>query len=209
MSAQVRGLYPLLSEGPLPLGDFAAAARALAPYVSVMQVRVKSLGDRARLALVKEVADVLQGWGGVLVVNDRADLAHILARETTLQVGLHLGQTDLPPRAARAIVGPDVIIGLSTHDLTQLAAASDEPVDYVAFGPVFQTTTKAHPDPLVGLAGLHAAAALTTRPLVAIGGLDPERARAACDAGASAVAVAGALFADGLAGLAERARRFV
>lgn len=212
----VAGLYPLLSEGALPTLAMPAAARVLADAgCTVVQLRLKSLGDAERLRVQRAVAAALSGSGATLVIDDRADLAAILAAEAppAVAAGLHLGQTDLPPAAARAIVGPEVLVGYSTHSLEQLHAAAAEPVDYLGFGPIFPTASKHGADPSVGLAQLRAAAASTSRPLVAIGGLDLRTAPAAIGAGAAAVAVIGALFADldltdasGLAALAKRAR---
>ncbi|MFO0748960.1 MAG: thiamine phosphate synthase [Myxococcota bacterium] len=212
----VSGLYPLLSEGALPLADFPPAARMLADLgVSVLQVRLKGASDRQRLGVQRAVADALTdvGFRGTLVVNDRADLARVLADEYPLRVGLHLGQDDLPPRSARDIVGPDVVIGLSTHDAQQLALGLEAPVDYLAFGPIFATATKAKADPVVGVEGLAAASQAVRsharpRPLVAIGGLDPARAKACAAVGADAWAVAQALFADGLVGMVHRVGAF-
>jgi len=195
----MNGLYALLSSEVLPLSDFAEAARALAAQrVDTLQVRAKDLPDRERLAVQRAVASALEGYGGLLVVNDRADLAYVLAVEyPDLQVGLHLGQDDVPPSLARAVVGPGVPIGLSTHNLDQVRAARAEPVDYIAFGPIYHTTTKQRPDPIVGIEGLRAACRMSDTPVVAIGGITPERARAVYKAGAAAVAVASGLFVKG------------
>lgn len=214
----IAGLYPLLTDGVLPLADFPPAAVALADLgVTVLQIRLKAAPDRERLAVQRAVAAALagraSGFAGLLVVNDRPDLARVLAAESSLRVGLHLGQTDLPPALARAIVGPGVALGLSTHASDQLARGLEEPVDYLAYGPIFPTATKGDPDPVVGLDGLAAASRAVAshahpRPLVAIGGIDPSRARACVAAGASAFAVVGALFGDGLPGLAARVEAF-
>lgn len=209
----VPGLYPLLTDPLVGLDDFPRAARALADAgVLTLQLRVKAdIGDGRRLALQRAVTAALADWPGLLVINDRADLAALLRHEAppTIAVGLHLGQDDLPPAHARAIVGPDVVIGLSTHSPDQVRAAAAEPVDYLGYGPIFPTRTKANPDPVVGLAGLAAAASLTSLPLVAIGGVDLATAPACRDAGAHAVAVSGALFAGDLANLTGRAHALV
>jgi thiamine-phosphate pyrophosphorylase len=197
---QVRGLYPLLSDDVVDLAQFQTLAAAVAPVVSVLQLRWKQSDDAAALDSARRSIEALGAWPGLLVINDRPDIAAILARETTLHLGLHLGQDDLPPTLARAIVGPDVVIGYSTHDLDQVREAATLPVDYLGFGPVFPTSTKLNPDPTVGLDGLAAAIAATHLPIVAIGGLDAPRAKACLEAGAQAVAVVSALFA----GPAER-----
>jgi len=206
------GLYALLTDDLLPIEAHPEAAGLLAAAgAAVIQLRLKAAPDRERLASQRAVMERLRGWRGVLCVNDRADLAVILAREAPpgLRAALHLGQDDLPPVAARAIVGPEVLVGLSTHDLDQIAAAEGEPVDYLGFGPIFPTGTKVNPDPVVGLdgaRGLAAAARATSRPLVAIGGIGLERLREVRAAGARAIALASALSAGGLGGLEARAR---
>ena len=148
------------------------------------------------LALADRLAARTRGAGAMFIVNDRLDIA-LLAGAT----GVHVGQDDLTPgeirRACAALSGPMVsVIGLSTHNDTQLQAGLDEPVSYLAIGPVFATTTKAQPDPVVGLSGVRLARARTASrgvPLVAIGGVDETNARAVIDAGADIVAIAGDL----------------
>lgn len=119
-----------------------------------------------------------------LVVNDRADVALLAGA-----AGVHVGQDDLAPRAARALLGPDKLVGFSTHNPAQVAAAQAEPVDYVAFGPIFATATKTDTEPVVGLDGLREARRRTQKPLVAIGGIAAENAASVLAAGADAVAV--------------------
>jgi thiamine-phosphate pyrophosphorylase len=103
--------------------------------------------------------------------------------------GVHLGQDDLPPDAAREILGPGRLIGFSTHNEEQVKAAATAPVDYLAFGPIFATTSKDKPDPIVGCEGLKKVRTLTKKPLVAIGGITPENAGQVIEAGADSVAV--------------------
>jgi thiamine-phosphate pyrophosphorylase len=107
---------------------------------------------------------------------------------------VHLGQDDLPPEAARRLLGADAIIGYSTHSLAQLAEAAKLPVDYIAFGPVFQTATKSDSARVVGLEGVRAARNATDKPLVAIGGITLEKARDVIDAGADSVAMISGLL---------------
>jgi thiamine-phosphate pyrophosphorylase len=103
--------------------------------------------------------------------------------------GVHVGQEDLSPADARALLGPEVMVGVSTHGESQLVKAADSPVDYVAIGPVFATSSKQVPDPVVGLEGVRAARALTDKPLVAIGGITRANCAAVIEAGADSVAV--------------------
>lgn len=138
-----------------------------------------------------------------LIVNDRADVARLAEA-----AGVHLGQDDLPVEAARALLGPEKIIGWSTHTPAQVEAGDALPVDYLAFGPIFATSTKADSELVVGLAGLREARTLTRKPLVAIGGITPANAAAAIEAGADSVAViAGWLGADDIPARLEEFRR--
>jgi thiamine-phosphate pyrophosphorylase len=110
--------------------------------------------------------------------------------------GVHVGQDDLSPEGARLVVGDNRLVGVSTHNAEQLQLADRAPVDYIAIGPIFGTRSKANPDPVVGLDGLRAVRKLTTKPLVAIGGITRENCRSVIDAGADSVAVIADLFAD-------------
>ena len=135
------------------------------------------------------------GWGTRgsfrLIMNDRADLC--VAAEFD---GLHIGQDDLSPAAARRIIGPDRWLGISTHNPEQIAEADKTDADYLAIGPVFATTSKANPDPVVGLEGVRRARELTRKPLVAIGGITRANVRSVIDAGADSVAVISDLLPD-------------
>src|SRR6185312_5467409 len=103
--------------------------------------------------------------------------------------GVHVGQDDLSPEGARAVIGDRLWLGVSTHNTKQLAEADKTSADYVAIGPVFETRSKANPDPVIGLDGVRQAKALTRKPLVAIGGVTRENCRSVIEAGADAVAV--------------------
>lgn len=127
-----------------------------------------------------------------IIVNDRADIAMMAGAD-----GVHLGQTDLSPPRVRRLMGQNAIIGFSTHDLDQVEAALSLPVDYIAFGPIYATRTKAQADPAVGLELLRAARRIARGiPLVAIGGLRSENISAVFDAGADSAAVISALMSD-------------
>lgn len=176
-----------------------------------VQLRLKRSTDRERLATQRAVAEALHGHAIVLCVDDRADLACVLRDERPEgpTAGLHVGADDLPPGVARDLVGTSVRLGTSTHDPAQLRAAVGEPVDYVAYGPVYGTRSKERPDPTVGLAGLRRAAEVVACPLVAIGGLDEEGAVAAREAGADAVAMISALYAGADPATASGRQRIV
>ena len=126
------------------------------------------------------------------IVNDRVDLAVAVEAD-----GVHLGQDDLPPEAARKLLGRAAIIGFSTHDLEQAFEASTLPINYLAIGPIFETGTKANPDPAVGIEGIRTVRSVVgDLTLVAIGGITAENAREVLAAGADSVAVISALVSD-------------
>lgn len=186
-------------------GPAEVAAAYLSGGARLLQVRAKDVPSGTFLDLVDAVAAAARGTGATVVVNDRVDVARAAG------LGVHLGQDDLPVDAARALLGPEAVVGLSTHTSAQLTAAVRQPVTYVAYGPIFATATKTHPDPVVGLAGLSAAATVAGAagvPLVAIGGITLATAATVRRAGANSVAVIADLLA-GPEGPAERVRRFL
>jgi thiamine-phosphate pyrophosphorylase len=151
----------------------------------LIQYRDKQGAARELYEIGRSLVHRLEKFPVRLVVNDRPDIASIVGAG-----GVHVGQDDLPVAAARRIVGPDLWVGFSTHTLDQVREADATSADYIAFGPIFPTTTKAAPDPTVGIEGLRRARALTRKPLVAIGGIRLERAEEVWRAGADSVAVA-------------------
>ncbi|HET9317396.1 MAG TPA: thiamine phosphate synthase [Vicinamibacteria bacterium] len=183
-------LYPILDLGLLGTRRPGAVASTLLDGgVTLLQLRGKTASDRELVVAAREVLAVTRPRGAYLVINDRPDVAMVVGAD-----GVHVGQDDLRPRDVRALVGSRLIVGVSTHDLAQVTAAAGEPVDYVALGPVFETRTKARPDPVVGLDLLAQARLLARRPLVAIGGIDVANARAVVQAGADGLAVVSALL---------------
>jgi len=171
-------------------------ARAfLAGGATFLQLRAKAMPSAALLEMAETIAALAHQAGATLIVNDRADLAHLAGAD-----GVHVGQDDLAPAAVRRLVGDDAMVGLSTHTVEQLDSAIHEPVTYLAVGPVFGTATKdtgysAIGLPLVRDAARRAAAARV--PLVAIGGITLDRATEVIAAGAASVAVIGDLLATG------------
>ena len=171
-------------------------ARAfLAGGATFLQLRAKAMPSAALLETAEAIAAFAHQAGATLIVNDRADLAHLAGAD-----GVHVGQDDLAPAAVRRLVGDDAMVGLSTHTVEQLDSAIHEPVTYLAVGPVFGTATKdtgysAIGLPLVRDAARRAAAARV--PLVAIGGITLDRATEVIAAGAASVAVIGDLLATG------------
>ena len=137
------------------------------------------------------VTEAWQANHPLLIMNDRADLA--LGADFD---GVHVGQQDLSPAAARQIIGPNRLLGVSTHNSEQVGTANKSAADYLAIGPVFATGSKENPDPIVGLDGVHRARLLTRKPLVAIGGITCKLAPEVIAAGADSVAVISALVRE-------------
>ena len=148
-----------------------------------IQYRNKVGTTREMLGHARELRLAL-GDGVTLIMNDRADICIAAGFE-----GVHVGQDDLSHEGARTVIGPSRVLGISTHNLEQLKEADAGPADYIAYGPVFPTSGKRNPDPVVGLEGIRAARAATKKPLVAIGGITRANARSVIDAGADSVAV--------------------
>jgi thiamine-phosphate pyrophosphorylase len=178
-------LYPILDRTAYADADalLSAAEDLLAGGVTLLQYRNKNGSARQMLDEARRLRDLL-GNRAHLFINDRADLA--VAADCA---GVHVGQDDLSPDAARSVIGPRMWLGVSTHNPEQIEAANSTSADYLAIGPVFGTASKEKPDPVVGLEGVRSARALTRKPLVAIGGITRENARSVIDAGADAVAV--------------------
>ena len=165
-------------------GDPVQLAQALiAAGAQFIQVRNKNAGARDFLDQMERVVSVAQSRARI-IVNDRADIARLSGA-----AGVHLGQSDLPPAMARKILSGEAIVGLSTHNLDQAREGDQYPVDYIAVGPIFPTSTKKNPDPVVGLEGLASIARVVRKPIVAIGGITIENARDVLNAGARSVAV--------------------
>ncbi len=200
---QLPRLYPILDSDCFTSAEalFAAAEELTAAGCTLIQYRNKSGSARVMLeqapALRRRVVSgshVSQSRRDVghplldipirLIMNDRADLC--LAADFD---GVHVGQEDLSPESVRKIIGPDRWLGVSTHNPEQLAEANLTSADYLAIGPVFSTSSKANPDPVVGLEGVRRARVLTRKPLVAIGGITRANAASIIDAGADSVAV--------------------
>ena len=196
-------LYPILDTGALErrgLGLAETAAAMIEGGARILQIRHKMLWSGRVFDDAREVAALCRQAGATLIVNDRADIAKLLG------AGLHVGQDDLAPTDARALLGDEAVIGYSTHNAAQLRDAAAEPVDYIALGPIFGTTSKQNPDPAVGIDELRRCRALVEKPLVGIGGITRENARAVFDAGADAVAVIADLLPESAAAADVRQR---
>ena len=172
------------------IDPIAAAELILEGGAAILQFRHKGFFSREVFAQLERIAKLCRDAHVLFVVNDRADLAAITG------AALHLGQDDLTPSAARKVVGDATLIGFSTHNESQLRAAVAEPANYLALGPIFGTSSKNNPDPIVGLDELRRLRYFTDRPLVAIGGITRANAQSVLAAGADSVAIIGDLFAE-------------
>jgi thiamine-phosphate pyrophosphorylase len=193
----VRGLYPIVDTDALQARGIALlefAEQVLVARPPLLQLRAKRLGGRETLSLLSALLPRCRVRGTLLFANDRPDLAILAGCD-----GVHVGQDDVPVALVRKLA-LKLKVGVSTHDLGELDAALADRPDYVAFGPIFATSSKERPDPLLGLEGLEQAAARARAaaiPLVAIGGITLERAAPVAATGALAAVIAGLLPESG------------
>jgi thiamine-phosphate pyrophosphorylase len=206
-------LYPILDADALVRAGVPLAAAGHALYeagVRWVQYRDKRATDAEMVERMRVLRAIFPAGDAVLMVNDRVHLCGAAEAD-----GVHIGQEDMEPAEARKALGRGRLLGVSTHNVTQLRAALKTGApDYLAIGPVFATASKQNPDPVVGIEGVKAARALTRLPLVAIGGIHCENAREVIEAGADAVAVISGLLPEGGQeqggqGTAERVRDFL
>jgi thiamine-phosphate pyrophosphorylase len=193
-SDRLPAVYPIVDTAACRragLDPVSVAAACLRGGATLLQIRAKGEASGAVLALARQMQELARGRDARLIVNDRADLALMAGA-----AGVHVGQADLPPDVVRALVGPDLTVGLSTHTETQIEAAPREHVSYLAVGPIFGTTSKDTGYPPRGLDLVRHAAA-TGLPVVAIGGITLDNAPAVYEAGAQSVAVISDLLAEG------------
>lgn len=190
-------LYAIIDPGLLKDGSASAVSWYLRELIgggaTLIQLRNKNSDAKEILSQAREMRRVAthQLNGVRLIMNDRADLC--LAADFD---GVHVGQDDLTPEGARKVIGSQRWVGLSTHNPEQVRAAHQTDADYIAIGPIFQTTSKRNPDPVIGLEGIRAARELTSKPLFAIGGITVENCRSVIEAGADGVAIISALLGD-------------
>jgi thiamine-phosphate pyrophosphorylase len=175
------------------------ARRALRGGAGVVQFRQKSGPIRAKVHAARAVANACRDADATLVIDDHLDVAQAVAA-----AGVHLGQDDFPIADARRVLGPDALIGATATTPAQARAAAEAGADYLGFGPVFSTTSKADPASVKGVEGLRAACRAVEHPVIAIAGITPERVRPCLEAGAHGVAV---LSGVACAGEPERAAR--
>ena len=191
----LQGLYAIADMGTLAargisLRGYAEELRAAG--VMLVQYRDKAADDEIALYRAEELGKVFEGFGATLIANDRLDTMLLAGWD-----GVHIGQQDMSVEDARVVVGDGRIIGVSTHTMEQVWEAEQGVADYVAIGPVFATGTKRDAAPVVGLDAVKRARELTSKPLVAIGGITRANARSVIEAGADAVAIISGLLVEG------------
>ncbi len=177
-------LYVILDAALLTVPETECAEKLAAAGVRLLQYRDKEASARELFERSKRLSSLLVPRGVTFIVNDRADVAS--AAEAS---GVHVGQEDLGAEAARSVLGTGKLLGVSTHNLEQFKDAAGTSADYVAVGPVFSTSTKANPDPVVGIEFIRRVRPLTDKPIVAIGGITLDRAAEVIEAGADSVTV--------------------
>jgi thiamine-phosphate pyrophosphorylase len=180
-------LYPILDadlllRAGLSIEGFARELREAG--IRFLQYRDKEASDEVVLDRAARLRRIFPPSDSCLILNDRVALVLAAGYD-----GVHVGQEDLSPVQVRALLGADVLIGVSTHGQRQLMSAEEGPADYVAIGPVFATTSKQNPDPVVGIEGVRAARAISSKPMVAIGGINRSNCAAVLEAGADSIAV--------------------
>jgi thiamine-phosphate pyrophosphorylase len=185
-------VYPLTDVQLSGLSHAEQVQRLSDGGASLIQLREKSSPALQFYEHASAAMAIAAERGVRLIINDRVDVALAVGTH-----GVHLGQDDMPPEAARRLLGPEAIIGYSTHSVAQAVEALDLPIDYIAIGPIFKTATKSDTSPVLGLEGLRAVReAIGTVPLVAIGGITAANAPEVIEAGADSVAVISALLSD-------------
>lgn len=178
-------IYPITDTRISGLSHLEQVRRLIAGGARLIQLREKLAATGEFYEAAVEAVAYAHTHGAKMIINDRADIA--LAAKAD---GVHLGQDDLSPTHVRDLLGPTAIIGISTHSLEQARAALQLPIDYIAIGPIFATSTKKEPEPVVGLEGLRSVRDMDPYiPLVAIGGIDRNSAASVLAAGADSVAM--------------------
>jgi thiamine-phosphate pyrophosphorylase len=185
-------IYPITDTGISGLTHLQQAERLISGGAKIIQLRDKTATSAEFFRSAVETVDLCRQHGVTIIINDRVDIALLSGAD-----GVHLGQDDIPPDAARKILGENAMIGLSTHSVEQIRAAIAQPVDYLAIGPIFSTATKDDHDPIVGLDGIRSAKREAGEiPLIAIGGIDAANLLAVLDAGADSAAVISVVARD-------------
>jgi len=185
-------IYPITDVSLAGISHGEQVGRLIAGGATFIQLREKHASPRDFFEAAKPAIEIARKNNVMIIINDRVDIARALGAD-----GVHLGQDDLPPNAAREVLGPDAIIGFSTHSVEQAIDAAGLPIDYIAIGPIFETKTKENPDPIVGLDGLaEVKKNIGNIPLVAIGGIDLDNVLDVLAAGADSIALVSAIIGD-------------
>lgn len=192
MKFQLPKIYPITDERVSGIPAYEQFEGLIAGGASLIQLRDKHSSSRELYESATNCLSIARAAGARIIINDRVDIALALKAD-----GVHLGQDDLPCEQARSILGQHAIIGFSTHSPEQAKAALALPVDYIAIGPIFSTSTKENPDAVVGLEGLSRVKSIIGRfPLVAIGGITSSNVRSILEGGADSAAMISGLVAD-------------
>ena len=185
-------VYPITDVRFTGLSHSEQVTRLIQGGATLIQLREKNLSPREFFLQARPAVEVARANGVRIIINDRVDIALALQAD-----GVHLGQNDMPPEAARAILGNQALIGFSTHNPAQALSACNLPIDYLAIGPIFPTSSKDNPDPVVGLSGLKQVRnSVADLPLVAIGGITSENIEDVLKSGADCAAVISAVLGD-------------
>jgi len=185
-------IYPITDTRISGLSHLEQVTRLIAGGATLIQLREKHLSPAEFFEYASAAIAFARERSVKIIINDRVDIAAALNAD-----GVHLGQDDLPPAEARKILGDDAIIGFSTHSIKQVREALTFPVDYIAYGPIFDTKTKLDPDTAVGITPLNQVReTIGEANLVAIGGIDGRNYRSVLDAGADSVAIIRAILSN-------------
>lgn len=195
-------LYPITDTELSRLSHLEQVRQLASGGATLVQLRDKYASPREFFESAREAVNLARSLGVRIIINDRVDIAIAAGAD-----GVHLGQDDFPPEKARELLGPNKIIGYSTHTLKQALEADLLPVDYIAIGPVFSTSTKENPDPVIGLEGVRQVKDGISKPLVAIGGITLSNAQSVIRAGADSLAVISDLYLNGV--IRERVQNFL
>lgn len=202
MSLVLPPLYVILDAALLTTSELEAAKKLTDAGARLFQYRNKRGSSRELLQGSSGLAAELAQCGALFFVNDRPDVAFLSGAS-----GVHVGQKDLPVAESRSVLGHGKLLGISTHNLEQFRVAAATDADYIALGPIFDTDSKANPDPAVGTAMIREARKLSRKPIVAIGGITLDRAKEVMEAGADSVAVISDILRAADPG--KRARQFL
>ena len=185
MSLRLPKVYPITDRSISSLSHEEQVRRLIAGGATFIQLREKTDSPKAFFEDATAALRVAREAGVTLIINDRVDIALAVGAD-----GVHLGQTDMPVTPARSLLGPQAIIGYSTHNIAQVKAALDLPIDYLAFGPIFETRSKQNPDPVAGLDALRNVRAIAGNlPIVAIGGIQRSNLSTVLSTGADSAAI--------------------